>query len=125
MQENGVEIGSHTVDHEPLTGYTPAEQEHQLQESKYILESNGIVAVESFSYPNGKYDAGLPAILQRDGYRSAVTGDAGLNVAATNPYLLQRINIPHPRFGLTEFRLRLWKGEIMARLGIRQHSMEE
>ena len=50
-----------------------------------------------------------------------VTGDAGLNTFETNPYLLQRINIPHPTFGLTEFKRRLLKGRIFAQLGIAQH----
>ena len=45
----------------------------------------------------------------------------GLNTFDTDPYLLQRINIPHPRFGLAEFRLRLLKAEVFTKLGIRQH----
>ena len=67
------------------------------------------------------YDDTMPALLQQNEYLAAVTGDAGLNTFETDPYLLQRINIPHPRFGLIEFRLRLLKAEVFTKLGIRQH----
>ena len=67
------------------------------------------------------YDTTMPALLQQNEYLAAVTGDAGLNTFDTDPYLLQRINIPHPRFGLAEFRLRLLKAEVFTKLGIRQH----
>ena len=35
--------------------------------------------------------------------------------------LLQRLNIPRPRFGLAEFRLRLLKAELFSIFGINQH----
>ena len=54
-------------------------------------------------------------------YLAAVTGDAGLNTFETNPYLLHRINIPRPHFGIEEFRLRIWKAKIFARLGLFQN----
>ena len=121
MQDRGVEIGSHTANHQPLAGMTKAEQNEELKLSKLILEWNGIHTVFSFSYPNGSYDADLPEMLRQNNYLSAVTGDAGLNTFQTNSYLMQRVNIPHPRFGLLEFRLRLIKAQLYARLNINQH----
>ena len=121
MQERGIEIGSHTANHQPLTGMTAQERADEIHFSKLLLEWNGLPTVFSFSYPNGAYDAALPALLQENEYLAAVTGDAGLNTFATNPYLLQRVNIPHPRLGLLEFRLRLFKARLFARLGWRQH----
>ena len=50
-----------------------------------------------------------------------MTGDAGLNTIETDPYLMQRVNIPHPRFGLLEFKLRLLKAEVFTKLRIHQH----
>ena len=44
------------------------------------------------------------------------------NTFATNPYLLQRLNIPRPRMGLLEFKVRLFKANLFTRLGILQHS---
>ena len=123
MQARGVEIGSHTANHLPLTTLTADQQSDELRLSKLMLEWNGIQPVVSFSYPNGAYDMDLAQKVQDTGYLLAVTGDAGLNTFETDPVLLQRINIPHPRFGITEFRLRLLKGEIFAKLGIRQHTL--
>ena len=121
MSRRGIEIGSHTANHQPLTGMTAQERADEIHLSKLLLEWNGLPTVFSFSYPNGAYDAALPALLQENEYLAAVTGDAGLNTFATNPYLLQRVNIPHPRLGLLEFRLRLFKAKLFARLGWRQH----
>ncbi len=121
MQERGIEIGSHTANHEPLTSLTRTEQNDELRLSKLLLEWNGIHTVFSFSYPNGKYDAEMPDLLRQNNYLSAVTGDAGWNTFQTNPYLLQRVNIPHPRLGMLEFRLRLLKAELWTRLSINQH----
>lgn len=121
MQGRGIEIGSHTANHQPLTGLEPQMRGDELKLSKLLMEWNGMQTIFSFSYPNGAYDEELPRLLQENEYLAAVTGDAGLNTFNTNPYLMQRINIPHPRFGLAEFRLRLWKGELYARLGLGQH----
>ena len=121
MQAYGIEIGSHTANHQPLTGMTLAESRDEVHLSKLLLEWNGIHTVFAFSYPNGKYDPELAQLLQDEDYLAAVTGDAGVNTGHTDPYLLQRTNIPHPRFGLVEFRLRLLKAQLFTRLGIQQH----
>ena len=93
----------------------------EVRLSKLLMEWNGIHTIFTFSYPNGAFDASLPALLQQNDYLTAVTGDAGYNTFATNPYLMQRVNIPHPRFGLLEFKLRLFKAEVFTKLGIHQH----
>ena len=120
MQDRGVEIGSHTANHLPLTGLSPEEQEDEMKLSKLLMEWNGIRTVFSFSYPNGAYDEKMPEMLRRNEYLTAVTGDAGLNTFHTDPYRMYRVNIPHPRFGLTEFKYRLWKAEAFAKLGLFQ-----
>lgn len=125
MQDRGIEIGSHTANHIPLTTLTPEEREDEVKLSKLILEWNGIHTVFSLSYPNGAYDDTLPELLRQNEYLTAVTGDAGLNTFRTDPYLLQRVNIPHPRFGLLEFRYRLWKAELFTKLDICQHREDE
>ena len=124
MQNRGVEIGSHTANHLPLTELDRAKQLEEMQLSKLLMEWNGIKTVFSFSYPNGAYDEAMPAMLAKSEYLTAVTGDAGYNTVATNNYLLQRTNIPHPRLGLTEFKLRLFKAKLMTKLGISQHTAQ-
>lgn len=121
MQERGVEIGSHTANHRPLTDMTLAEARDEVRLSKLIMEWHNVKTVFTLSYPNGAYDDPLPGILKEEEYLAAVTGDPGLNTFETNPYLLQRTNIPPPRFGIWEFRLRLWKSKAYALLGLWQH----
>ena len=121
MQERGVEIGSHTANHMPLTELPSEERADEVQLSKLLMEWNGIRTVFSLSYPNGKYDDALTELLKESEYLTAVTGDAGLNTFATNPYLMQRVNIPDSPFGMTAFRWRLRKAEWMTKLGWKQH----
>jgi len=121
MSRRGIEIGSHTANHQPLTTFPPAQQQDEVHLSKLLLEWNSLPTVFSFSYPNGMYDESMPELLRKNEYLAAVTGDAGLNTFDTDPYQLQRINIPHPKFGLFEFKLRLLKAQVFTKLGIRQH----
>lgn len=122
MQKRGIEIGSHTANHDPLTPMTPERIEDEIGLSKLLLEWNGIHPVFFFSYPNGIYNDEAIAALKKNQYLAAVTGHSGINTFATNPYLLQRLNIPRPRMGLLEFKVRLFKANLFTRLGILQHS---
>ena len=119
MERRGMEIGSHTANHIPLTTLPPEKQREELRLSKLMPEWKGLKTIYSFSYPTGAYDARIVAMLAEEDYLTAVTGEAGLNNVETNPYLLHRVNIPPPHFGLTEFRLRLMKADIAARLDVR------
>ena len=121
MQNRGIEIGSHTANHLPLASMDTTEANDELKLSKLLMEWNGIRTIFAFSYPNGSYNDALPDMLRQNEYLAAVTGDAGYNTFKTNPYLLQRTNIPRPRFGLTEFKLRLLKTRLFTQLGIHQH----
>lgn len=124
MEKRGIEIGSHTANHLPLTGMSLDEAREEVKLSKLLMEWNGMKTIYTLSYPNGKYTTDLEQMLKEEEYLAAVTGDAGLNTFDTAPYQLQRINIPHPTFGLTEFKWRLLKGRIFAQLGWSQHKIE-
>ena len=116
MQRRGIEIGSHTADHLPLTEMTPDEQLYQIQASKRFLEWSGLATIYSLSYPNGAFNDAITEILRREQYLTAVTGDAGLNTLETNPYKLYRVHVRKPRFGLNEFKFRLFKAKFFAKL---------
>lgn len=124
MEKRGIEIGSHTANHLPLTGMSLDEAREEVKLSKLLMEWNGMKTIYTLSYPNGKYTTDLEQMLKEEEYLAAVTGDAGLNTFDTDLYQLQRINIPHPTFGLTEFKWRLLKGRIFAQLGWSQHKIE-
>ena len=123
MQGRGIEIGSHTANHRPLVGLNQEELLHEIGDSKIFIEWNGINEAGSLSYPNGLYNDDIIKILKDRNYHTAITGDAGLNNFDTNPYLLQRVNIPKPHFGISEFKFRLLKAKIFAKFGINQHKL--
>ena len=124
LEKRGIEIGSHTANHLPLTEMSLDEARDEVKLSKLLMEWNGMKTLYTLSYPNGKYTTDLEQMLKEEEYLAAVTGDAGLNTFDTDPYQLQRINIPHPIFGLAEFKWRLLKGRLLAQLGWGQHKIE-
>lgn len=121
LEARGIELGSHTANHLPLTDMTVDEARDELQKSKLMMEWKGLKTIFVLSYPNGKYDKYLPGILKEEEYLAAVTGDAGLNTFQTDPYRLLRINVPPPHFGVREFRLRIWKAKALTLLGLWQN----
>ncbi len=116
MQRRGIEIGSHTADHLPLTTLDEPTRLKQIRDSKIFLEWSGLQTIYSLSYPNGAFNAEIIEILKQTEYLTAVTGEAGLNTLDTNPYELFRVHIRKPRFGLTEFKLRLFKAKFFAKV---------
>lgn len=115
MQKRGVEIGSHTADHLSLKMLDDALRRYEIRDSKIFMEWSGLETIYSFSYPNGDYSPEILDILKSEEYLSAVTGDVGLNHIRTNPYLLKRVHIRKPTFGIMEFRWRLMKAKIFAK----------
>ena len=116
MQRRGIEIGSHTADHLALVMLSGDFLMNQIRNSKIFLEWSGLETIFEFSYPNGEYNLELTEILKREGYLTAVTGDVGLNTLETNPYALKRVHIRQPQFGITEFKWRLMKAELVEKI---------
>lgn len=121
MERRNFEIGSHTANHLPLSTLTPEKKKEEIEISKLLLEWKGLKTVFFLAYPNGDYDAESRALLKESEYLGALTGESGLNTSATDPYILHRINVPKPNLGLAEFKLRLLKAEIFAKLGLFAH----
>lgn len=118
MQNRNVEIGSHTVNHIALSEAASEQRETELVQAKAILEQQLGSKVEFLAYPFGQYDKEIFSVLEHSGYRGACTGKAGLNLENTNPYSLKRINMPKPKLGLFEFRVRLLRAELYGKLNI-------
>lgn len=70
---NGIEIGSHTVDHINLVRLDPDQLKKQVAQSKEHIESNCDTNVTSFCYPYGDYDPNTIDQVQKAGYQAAVT----------------------------------------------------
>ena len=69
LHSMGMEIGSHTLTHQLVTGRPAGEVRYELSESKMRLEDILGVPVTSFSYPQGAFNAVVRAALVDTGYQ--------------------------------------------------------
>lgn len=83
MSRNGVEIGSHTFNHEDLTRESPGRLQMELTRSKQTLEQLTGHPVLDFAYPAGRYNPAVQRGVQRAGYTSAMASDQGPQQAAS------------------------------------------
>ncbi len=89
MQSQGMEIGSHTIDHSHLPQLSYADQQNEITGSWDALNSIGI-NVTTFAYPFGEYDATSVQILKNSGlYVGARTTQSGFNDKSTDHFLLK------------------------------------
>lgn len=82
MSDNGIEIGSHTMNHPILSKIDPEFLEDEIRGSKHAIQERIGKEVYSFCYPNGKPDDINALVIdevRKSGYRAAVMGgkDAG------------------------------------------------
>ncbi len=117
MKQRQTEIGSHTLSHVALNSLAPEQQRYELLQSKKLLEQH-IGPVNFLAYPYGAFSKVTEQMLRETGYLGACSGIPGLSHKEENLYALKRINIPHPKYGLLEFRLRLLRGVIYSKLGM-------
>ena len=70
-----VTIGCHTVNHAILTDCTESEIHSEIIESKKILEKLIKKKINSFAYPNGKFNEAAKKILELNGIELAATSE--------------------------------------------------
>lgn len=74
-QQNGIEIGAHSLTHAFLPELSPEHLQSELAGAKSLLESQLGAAVTTFAYPNGMSYDWSPTVeraVQACGYKSAV-----------------------------------------------------
>ena len=90
LEQRGIAIGSHTVDHLPLTQLGSGEAVHELRDSRRALEAHLGHPVQWFAYPYGAEDSGVVALVRQAGYVLAVTTQGGTVQRGDEPLLLRR-----------------------------------
>lgn len=95
IQESGMTIAGHTVDHASLTGLSLAQVERELRDSKTALEQKLGLTVAHFAYPNGAYNDAVVEAVKRAGYRSATTINPLSVKNPVSPYLLPRLRVSY------------------------------
>jgi peptidoglycan/xylan/chitin deacetylase (PgdA/CDA1 family) len=93
MDQNGIEIGDHTVDHANLARSSYASTMFQLVDSKRMLENLVGHPVLDFAYPSGQFNAQTVAAVQRAGYDTGVTEIASVDHSVADRYLWTRVRV--------------------------------
>lgn len=93
MRANGMEIGSHTINHVRLTDIDDGPLMQELADSKSALEDMLGNAVSSFAYPYGAWDARCAKAVKQAGYSAACTTRTGWALRDNTPYQLRRLTV--------------------------------
>ena len=89
----GLEIGFHTLRHDPLPALDDAALEAALRDGREALERLAGGKITTISYPHGKADARVAAAARVAGYESGFTGVPVAVTPASDPVLLPRIDV--------------------------------
>jgi peptidoglycan/xylan/chitin deacetylase (PgdA/CDA1 family) len=110
MRDAGMEIASHGRKHINLADADDEEAWREIARSKEKLEEELGISVVSFAYPFGGYRKGLPAMLERAGYRAAVGLGSSPIQRPEGRYYLRRIEIRGQDTLLTVLNRLPWRG---------------
>lgn len=90
MADEGIDLGGHTLTHPMLPTLSADAAEREIRESQRRVESAANVPVESFAYPDGRFDDAARDLVRRF-YRCAVGTRLGLTTLRSDPWALERI----------------------------------
>jgi len=93
LEQNGVEIGSHTVHHAELPRLSDPEALQELIQSRLALERHLGHPVQWFAYPAGRFDQRTEGLVRQAGYVLAVTTQPGSAQSAQAPFALHRYEV--------------------------------
>jgi peptidoglycan/xylan/chitin deacetylase (PgdA/CDA1 family) len=104
----GIEIGSHTLEHKPLSDISEKEAWTSLVASKKILEEKLGCEVRGVAYPCGSFNEKIVEMTRGAGYAYGCTAShVHDRKFVGNPYLLRRIKISDSSGSGLAFGLRL------------------
>lgn len=89
----GMEVGGHGRSHRPLTGLALHEVEQEVRGCRDDLEDLFGIAVASFAYPYGRYDATTRAAASDAGYHYACTTRPGWWGSESDLLQLRRVAV--------------------------------
>ncbi len=93
LHGEGVEFGSHTLSHYPLTSLSPAEVIHEASHSRIIMEQELSIPITIFAYPYGDLDPLVQRLIGSCGYDIAVSCRPGYSSFQDPLLQLARIEI--------------------------------
>ena len=93
LRAGGVEFGSHTRTHLPLTTISPPQAVEELRGSRAALERLLGEPVRVLCYPYGKQNAATRTLARSAGYEAAVIARRRLNSRSADPLRLTRLRM--------------------------------
>jgi len=106
MDSYGIDIESHTVNHNKLDGLTCDKQIQTLKDSKEFLEKLLNKKIKYIAYPYGKWNENAIKALKTEGYSMSFTTVGGWANKDQGIYTLRRVYVSE-RYGMNEFKRRL------------------
>jgi peptidoglycan/xylan/chitin deacetylase (PgdA/CDA1 family)/2-polyprenyl-3-methyl-5-hydroxy-6-metoxy-1,4-benzoquinol methylase len=102
LQAQGVEFGSHTINHQHLPALSPGEAATELLQARLRLEQRLGRPVRSLAYPFGQYEPWLLHLAGTCGYLDAVTTRSMLSTLEDTDLALPRVEVDG-RAGIDDF----------------------
>lgn len=95
MQLSGlITIGSHCLGPEPLVKLPSDDKvKNEIFASKVALEEELGREVKTFSYPEGRFNGKIKALVKQAGYTGAVATNPGKKFPSNDPFALKRLRI--------------------------------
>jgi peptidoglycan/xylan/chitin deacetylase (PgdA/CDA1 family) len=93
VQQAGIEIGSHTGSHRNLKRLPPQEVEHEIRESRRILEDRLGCPVRHFSFPKGRATRLAERCSRQTDYHTAVATGQRWNRRRAHLHHLHRLRV--------------------------------
>jgi len=93
VASQGIEVGSHTVSHRPLTKVPEADLEEEIVGAATMLEEAGLPRPRTFSYPYGEWSPAIAEVARAAGYEASFTVEPGVVKEKTDPHALPRIEV--------------------------------
>lgn len=92
LVQAGWELDSHTISHPDLTSLSASALEHEVADSRWMLQRQFHVPARFFCYPAGRYDARVIAAVRAAGYVGATTTRYDL-ARSSKPFELARVRV--------------------------------
>jgi peptidoglycan/xylan/chitin deacetylase (PgdA/CDA1 family) len=99
LRHEGIEFGSHTVNHPKLVELSPPQVERELRESKDQIEQHLAEKITTFAYPyafpqtDAPFARTLRDMLLQAGYTCCATTEIGRVKAGDDPFRLKRLPV--------------------------------
>lgn len=93
VAKDGIRVGSHTLHHTYLPLASRDQAQHELVESKRMLEQQLGEPVSWLSYPVGGFTPELQVMAKAAGYQAACTTNRGVSKATQDLFAIRRIKM--------------------------------